>query len=395
MNTQELLDKIESIKDWVIQQRRFFHRHPELGMEEHRTSETISKLLMEMVIPHRTGIAGTGIVGLIKGSRPGKTVALRADMDALPVIEATGLKYASVEDGKMHACGHDAHMAILLGVAKILNGMKDKLSGNVKLFFQPAEETDGGAKPMIDAGCMENPHVDYVLGLHVTPYIDTGKILVKSGKLTASSDIFRITVEGRSSHAAYPEDGTDAIVLGAHVVTALQTIVSRNISPLDSTVITVGKIHGGIKENIIADRVELSGTMRTLDPQTRVFVKDRIVTLATGVCNALGGKCSIEFEDGYMPIINNDEVTSIVTRNAQQLLGLKNVLPKEHPSMGVEDFSFFCNTAPGAFYYLGCGDPDQKERSPAHSPHFLLDERCLTTGILLQTVNTLTLLGMN
>jgi amidohydrolase len=393
MNTQELLEKIQSIKDWVIQQRRFFHRHPELGMEEYRTSETISALLMELEIPCHTGVAGTGIVGLIKGNRPGRTIALRADMDALPITEATGLEYASVEVGRMHACGHDAHMAILLGVAKILNGMKDELSGNVKLLFQPAEETDGGARPMIKAGCMETPHVDYVLGLHVTPYVDTGKILIKSGTLTASSDIFRITVYGRSSHAAYPEDGVDAILLGAHVVTALQTIVSRNTSPLDSCVITVGKIQGGTKENIISDQVNLSGTMRTIDSKTRALIKDRIVALSTGVCDALGGRCSVEFEEGYMPIINNDEVTSLIIRNAQQLLGATNVLAKDHPSMGVEDFSFFCDVAPGAFYYLGCGDPGQKERVPAHSPHFLLDERCLTTGILLQTVNTLTLLG--
>lgn len=392
MDIKTLRSRVAAITDWVIQTRRDFHQYPELGMAEHRTAEKIATHLEKMGIPHVTGVAQTGIVGTITGSSSGKTVALRADMDALPIQENTGLAYESRIPGKMHACGHDAHTAILLGAARVLNAMRDEFNGTVKLLFQPAEETDGGAQPMIASGCMENPHVDYVLGLHVTPYLETGQIWVKHGKLSASSDILRLTVRGKSSHAAYPEEGVDAIVLAAHVVTTLQTIVARNVSPLEAVVLTLGKIHGGTKENIIADAVELSGTMRTLDPEVRALLKLRIRSIAQGVCEGMGGSCTVEFEEGYMPVINNNSVVDVVIRNAETLLGKENVLYKERPSMGVEDFSFFCHYSPGAFYYLGCGNKANGIDAPGHSPFFQIDEDCLKTGVLLQVMNTLSLL---
>ncbi len=392
MNDSELIWKrIIELEDWVVAIRRDLHRHPELGTEEHWTSERIAGLLREMAIPFQR-MAGTGIVGLIGGGRPGKTVALRADMDGLPIQEATDLEYASLHPGKMHACGHDAHTAILIGAARVLNDMKERLAGTVKLFFQPAEETDGGAKPMIEAGCMKDPNVDYVLGLHVTPYAEAGQVLIRYGKITAASDIVKLSVQGRSSHAAYPEESVDAIVIAAQLITALQTIVSRNLSPLDSGVLTFGTIRGGVKENVIADEVSLTGTIRTLDPQTRRLMKERVAALVANLCQAMGGSGTVRFEEGYPPTINHDEVTRVVEANAKALLGVVNVLDKEHPSMGVEDFSYFCQAAPGAFYYLGCGNRAQGITAPGHHPGFRIDETCLRTGIWLQVINTLTLL---
>lgn len=392
IQNQTLLAKVMAIEPWLIDIRREFHRHPELGMAEHWTSGKISALLEEMGIPQRTGVANTGIVGIIKGGQTGKTVALRADMDALPISEDTGLPYSSLNDGQMHACGHDAHLAILLGAARILNSLKTELTGNLKLFFQPAEETVGGAKPMIEAGCMEDPHVDNVLGLHVTPYAAAGEIMIRPGKICAASDGLIISIQGRSAHAAYPEEGTDAIAIAAQVVTALQTIISRNLSPLDSGVITLGMIHGGHQENIIADRVRLSGTIRTLDPDTRRKVKERIQTLVSGIVAGLGGESIVEFEEGYPPVINDEHLIEMIETNATALLGKEKVLFKERPSMGVEDFAYFCQAAPSAFYYLGCGNPERGITAPGHSSKFQINEACLKTGVLLQVVNTLSLL---
>lgn len=389
---QTLQEKVNAIEPWLIDIRREFHRYPELGMAERQTSGKIVAFLEEMGIPYCNGIANTGIVGLIRGGKPGKTVALRADMDALPISEATGLPYSSLIAGQMHACGHDAHMAILLGTARVLNSFKTELPGNIKLFFQPAEETEGGAKPMIEAGCMENPHVNYVLGLHVTPYAEVGQILIRSGKICAASDGLAITIRGKSAHAAYPEEGTDAIVIAAQVVTALQSIISRNLSPLDSGVITLGMINGGHKENIIADEVRLSGTIRTLDPITRIKIKEKIQSLVLSITAGLGGEGTVKFKEGYPPVINDECLVKIIQTNASFLLGKENVLFKEHPSMGVEDFAYFCQAAPGAFYYLGCGNQAQGITAPGHSSQFQIDEACLKTGVLLQVVNTLSLL---
>ena len=387
-----LLNATAAIEDWVVALRREFHQHPELGNEELWTAHYISKLLTEMGIPHQTGVAGTGVVGLIQGSRPGKTIALRADMDGLPLTEATGLAYASLNPGKMHACGHDAHLAIQLGAARLLNSLKKDFAGNIKLLFQPAEETTGGARPMIAAGCMNNPVVDYVLGLHVTPLAEAGQVLLREGQITAASDSLRITIIGRSTHAAYPEEGVDAIVIAAQIITALQTIVSRKISPLDSGVITLGKINGGSRENIIAETVILEGTIRSLDPITRDKIKTNLSRIVNGICDAMGGSGQITFTEGYLPIINHEDTMKTIEANAKNFLGNENVLIKEQPSLGVDDFSFFANQAAGVFYYLGCGNKKQGITIPGHSPEFQIDETCLKTGVLLQLSNTLSLL---
>ena len=392
MQIERLTTATAAIEDWVVALRREFHQHPELGNEELWTAHYISKLLTEMGIPQQTGVAGTGVVGLIQGNHPGKTIALRADMDGLPLTEATGLAYVSLNPGKMHACGHDAHLAIQLGAARLLNNLKKDFAGNIKLLFQPAEETTGGARPMIAAGCMNNPVVDYVLGLHVTPLAEAGQILIRYGQITAASDSLNITISGRPTHAAYPEEGIDAIVIAAQVITAMQTILSRNISPLDAGVITIGRINGGARDNIIAETVNLSGTIRSLDSKTRNTIKAILNRTVTGICEAMGGSCEITFTEGYLPIINHDKVMKVVELNAETLLGKTNVLTKEQASLGVDDFSCFAHQVPGAFYYLGCGNKQLGITIPGHSPEFQIDEACLITGVKLQVMSALSLL---
>ena len=385
MDIGSIIQKVSNIEPWVIAQRREFHRHPELGMNEYWTSQRITGLLDEMEIPfHKT--VSTGIVGIILGEKPGKTIALRADMDGLPIEEATGLEYSSISKGKMHACGHDAHMAILLGTAKILNEIREGITGNIKLLFQPAEETIGGAQRMIEEGCLENPQVDEVLGLHVTPDAEIEQIMLRRGIVTATSDSFQITIHGKSAHAAYPEAGVDAIIIAAQVINALQTIISRNISPLKAGVITLGKIEGGTQENIIADNVILNGTMRTLNPQIRKHIQDRILKLVTEICIGMEGKGTVELNAGYPSIMNDDNLVQVVETNAVHLLGPKNVIPKEKPSLGVDDFAFFSQHAPSVFYYLGCSNRSLGISAPEHSPQFQIDEACLGTGILLQVI---------
>lgn len=387
--------RIIEIFDELVNIRRDFHINPELSQQEYRTQKKIQSYLNEWGIENYS-IAQTGVVGLIKGINPGKTIGIRADIDALPIHEKSTQSYGSVNEGVMHACGHDAHTTILLGIAKIMKEMADSeetFNGNVKLLFQPAEETVGGAKRMIAEGCMQNPTVDYVLGLHVMPYIDAGMVELKHGKLNAATDTIRITLKGKSSHGAYPDEGIDAIAMAGSVITSLQTIVSRNISPLNSVVISLGKISGGVKTNVIADEVKIAGTLRTLDDDTRKFVKQRIKEIVKNTANAYGGKGSADFREGYKSLINNDEVVDIVKENAEKLIGKGKVVFKEFPSLGAEDFSYFLDEAKGAFFHLGCGNKEKGITSVIHTETFDIDEECLKIGIQLQINNVLSLMN--
>lgn len=378
----------QEILPWLIEVRRDFHQYPEIGFEETRTQKQIMRYLDEMGIPY-TRSAGTGVVGLIKGGRPGACVALRADMDALPILEADDREYRSKIPGKMHACGHDAHMTCLLGAARILNRYKAELAGTVKLFFQPAEETEGGALPMIREGVLENPKVDAIFGLHVSSDIPAGQIGVKYGQMNAASDELHITVRGENGHGAYPHSGRDAIVIAAHVITALQTIVSRNVDPRQAAVITLGVIQGGTASNILAQEVKLTGTIRTLDPTVRAFVKGRIREVADLTARSLGGEAEVTMVEGYTSLINNDELVDLVKRNGEELLGAENVRVNPLPNMGVEDFAFFAEHVPGAFYHLGVRNEETGCVYPVHHPRFDLDERSLAVGAALQAYNTL------
>lgn len=385
----QILKYASEIKPWLIEIRRDLHQHPELGREEFRTQEKIIQLLEEMGIPYETNFAHTAVVGLIKGKYEGRTVALRADMDALPIEDKKSVPYRSKVSGKMHACGHDAHTAILLGAARILNSMRDQLKGNVKLLFQPAEETFGGAKPMIEAGVMENPRVDAVFGLHVSTEIPTGEIGVKFGQLNAASDTIKIILHGKSTHGAYPHSGVDTIVMAGQVINGLQTIVSRNVDPRDSAVVTLGKIQGGTQENIIADKVEMVGTVRTLDPEVREKVVGRIQALVPQIAEAMGGSGEVFREQGYAALINHDEMVEVVKGNGEELLGRDKVKMIKNPSLGVEDFAYFLQEAPGAFYFLGCRNEAKGIIHDGHNGYFDIDEDCLEIGVALQITNVL------
>ena len=379
-------------KPWLTQVRRELHRNPELGLREFKTSETVRRLLDEMGIPCERPGGGTAVVGLIAGKDGGKTVALRADMDALPITEPSRAAYCSRNPGVMHACGHDAHMAIQLGAARMLFGMRESLCGNIKLLFQPAEETVGGARTMVKQGCMENPHVDCCIGLHVMPHLPVGKAELKYGVLDGASNPTHIVIHGRTAHGAYPELGVDAIVIASQVVSALQTFVSREISPLDPAVFTVGTIRGGSKSNIIADKVEMDAILRTVNPRTREFALKRIPEIVKGVSASLGGSAEVEMEDGYPALINDGDIVNAIRAPAEEILGKENVVIREKPSLGVEDFSYFLGCCKGAFYHLGCALADGSAAAPLHSPGFDIDEDCLPYGVLLQSAFALTLL---
>lgn len=391
---EQVWQQAQEILPWLIEVRRDFHQYPEIGLEEFRTQEQVMRYLDEMGIPY-TKSAGTGIVGLIQGGRPGATVALRGDMDALPILEAEDREYRSKIPGKMHACGHDAHMTCLLGAARILNTYKAELAGNVKVFFQPAEETVGGALPMIKEGVLENPKVDAVFGLHVSSDIPAGHIGVKYGQMNASSDDLSIIVRGENAHGAYPHSGRDAIVIAAHVITALQTIVSRNVDPRRAAVITIGMISGGTANNILAQEVKLTGTIRTLEPSVREQVKERIQEVAALTARALGGEAEVTYEEGYTSLINNDALVDLVKRNGEELLGEHHVRVNELPNMGVEDFAYFAESVPGAFFHLGVRNEETGCVYPVHHPNFDLDERSLAVGAAMQALNTLVYLKEN
>ena len=381
MEDRELKALVEAQKDWMVDIRRRLHRIPERGFAEHKTQKVIMETLDALGIPYTT--ERTWVVGVIEGGLPGEVVALRADMDALPLEEPEGLSFRSEHPGMMHACGHDAHMTMVLGAAKVLMGMRDRLPGTVKLLFQPAEETDGGAEPMVQRGVMENPHVDRVYGLHVQPYLPVGVIETRAGTLNASTDDVELTILGRSSHGAYPESGADAIVCAAQVITSLQTLVSRNVSPLASAVLSLGMISGGTAGNIICDRVSLRGTLRTANSEIRAMMKRRIEEVASGVAAAMGCTAEVRITSGYAALVNDEAEASRVMRVGARLLGEKNVVRKAAPSMGGEDFSFFCESVPGAFFHLGCVKKEDMPAPLLHSRDFHLDEDCLTVGAMM------------
>lgn len=389
----DIQNRINEIFEELVEMRRDFHKNPELSQYEFRTQKKIQEYLNAWGIENYP-CAQTGVVGIIRGKNEGKTVGLRGDIDALPINEKNNQPYCSVNPGVMHACGHDGHTAILLGVGKIMKELsqtENSFNGNVKLFFQPAEETIGGGDRMVKESCMENPTVDYVLGLHVMPYIDAGKVELKYGKLNASTDSIKIELKGKSAHGAYPDKGIDAIVIAGNVITSLQTIVSRNISPLNSIVISLGKITGGVKDNVIADEVTITGTLRALDDETRNYAKQRIYDVVKNTAAAYGGEGTVEFYDGYQALINNDEVVDVIKENAEKILGKENIVYKEFPSLGAEDFSYFSDVAKGAFFHLGCGDSIKGINSPIHTEKFDIDEKCLKIGVLLQVNNILSL----
>lgn len=371
------LSEADEIKYEIIGLRRAIHQYPEIGTEEEQTAQRVENYLNGLGIKNRRSY-GTGVIGLLEGGKPGATVALRADMDALRIEEKTGLPYASGRAGLMHACGHDAHTAALLGAANLLAKHKDELKGNVKFIFQPDEESDGGAKHMIRDGVMENPKVNAVFGAHVDPLLPVGHVGFLPGKAYAASNMFRITIKGKSTHAAKPQLGVDAVAVAAQVVSALQQFASRNVDPLDSVVISVCTMQSSSAQiNIISDEVKMGGVIRTLGPEMRQKAVSSVRKIVGGVAEALGAEAEIDIADGHSGIVNDPAMTSLAENAAKELLGEQRVIRLEKPTMGTEDFGLFLDKAPGCFFSMGVGNAEKGIASPAHNNAFNVDEDAL------------------
>ena len=352
------------------------HQYPELGNQERQTAALVRRRLEELGIEYVPS-AGTGTAALIRGGRPGKTVGFRADMDALPIIEETGLPYASRRPGVMHACGHDFHTAALLGAAQLLQERRESLAGHVKLFFQPDEEGDGGAERMIAAGCMENPAVDAMLCCHVESGIPAGTLSVRSGPICAASNPFTVTLRGRGTHGAKPHLGSDVIAAGAQLVTALQTISSRRTDPTEPVVVTVGSFHSGAAGNVLPEEAVLAGILRTMSGGARERVKEDLRAITAGIAAAMGVEAEVRITESYPCCANDPAVTELVRRAAAAILGPENVLEMGEPSLGADDFGYFANLVPSCYYYIGVGSADGSCAFPNHNPRFAADPAAL------------------
>ena len=368
--------EIKDIEKNIIDWRRDFHQYPELGFDEYRTSKIIGEALKEMGLAPQMNVGKTGVTAdLTFGEGP--TIALRADMDALPMQETSGLDFSSKHDGVMHACGHDGHMAMLLGAAKVLTQNGDSFNGTVRFIFQPAEEGAGGARYMIEDGCLDG--VDEIYGIHVWNYQPVGEVGITDGPVLAAADMFEINIKGIGGHGAAPQGTIDAVVVASHLVQALQTIVSRNTNPLESTVVTIGTISGGHNFNIIADKVTLSGTARAYTEENRNLIKTRMAEIIDGVAKTFAAEISFYYEDGYPPTINHTDPANKVLKAAERVVGEKAGMP--YLSMGGEDFSYYLQKIPGCFFFVGSAPNDQKLfETPHHCSHFTMDERALLVG---------------
>jgi amidohydrolase len=394
---QSRIDQMaKDIEPKVIEWRRHFHQNPELSNREVKTAAKVAEHLRSLGIEVQTGVAKTGVVGLLKGGKPGPVVALRADMDALPVTERNTLPFASKEKttfngqetGVMHACGHDAHVAILMGVAEILSKNRNELSGTVKFIFQPAEEgppagEEGGAGIMVREGVLENPKVDVIFGLHVRSMTPLGKIQYRPMGFMAASDWFTIKVYGKQAHGAAPWLGIDPIVTSAQIINALQTIVSRQMElTKEAAVVTVGRINGGIRENIISEYAEMAGTIRTFDRQMQKQVHDRIRLIATNIAESAGARAEVTI-DSKTPVTYNDpQLTEKMVSSLQRAAGVENVI-RINPDTGAEDFAYYQEKVPGLFFFVGACPPsiDPSKAASHHTPDFMMDEGSMITGV--------------
>ncbi len=383
---QELKDKIKQLSAELLPEiiilRREFHANPEMAFEEFKTSDIIFKKLQEWGIEVKQGVAKTGLVAMIKGNNPsGKVVALRADMDALPIFEANDVDYKSKTDGVMHACGHDVHMASLLGTAKILAELKDRFDGTIKLIFQPSEEKyPGGASVMIKEGVLENPKPDIMIAQHVLPELETGKIGIKSGKFMASTDEIYLTVKGKGGHGATPHKNVDPVLIAAHIIIGLQQLVSRNTPPNIPTVLSFGRIIAEGKTNIIPDEVMIEGTIRTFDEDWRAEAHKRIEKMTKSIAESFDGACDVFIDKGYPDLHNDELLTARLINYAEEYLGEKNV---EHIDvrMTAEDFALYAQIIPACLYRLGIANEAKGITSNLHTSTFNVDERSLETGM--------------
>lgn len=383
MDYTTILREAEGLRDEVVRLRRKIHARPEIGFEEHETARFVAAYLRRLGLEVRTGVGKTGVIGLLR-TGANRTIALRADMDALPLVEKTGLPFASRNAGRMHACGHDAHVACLLATAKLLMKHRRALPVNVKFIFQPAEESPpGGARPMIEAGVLEQPPVSQIFAIHCDTSIKTGRIGIKSGVAMANADNMEITVLGKGGHAARPHQSIDAIVVTAEIVSALQTIVSRNVNPLEPAVVTLATIQGGTKSNIICDRVEMRGTIRSVTTSMRKRLPLLISRIACGIASSMGASARCRFVRGYPALKNHESAVQYVREVAAGLFRKSAVIMLEQPVMGGEDFAYYLRKVPGAFVRLGVCDGTERTSYPWHHPKFDIDEKALPMGVAL------------
>ncbi|MBA3951040.1 MAG: amidohydrolase, partial [Rubrobacter sp.] len=384
MDVTPSLDKLqaeieERFGERISALRRDIHRQPELGFDTEKTAQKVLDALEGLPLEIQTGVAQNGIVATLAGEGEGPVVGLRADMDALPITEETDLPFASEVEGKMHACGHDGHTSMLVGAAYALSGMRDRLNGTVKFFFQPAEEGGGGGRVMVEEGAADG--LDSIFALHLWPGLPFGTVATKAGAIMAAADAFEMEVRGTGGHGAMPHLSADAVVIAAHVVTALQTVVSREVDPVEPAVLTVGEIGAGTAFNVIPEKARLGGTVRTLNEDLRKNMPERIEAIAQGVARGMRADAHLDYTFSYPVTRNNAEVAGHVLRVAGGLFGEESVQELANPSMGAEDFAYFLEKVPGAFVWLGVG----RDVSGLHTPQFAFDEKVLPRGSALLT----------
>ncbi len=372
---------IRALQPKLMQWRRQLHQRPELGFQEVQTAAFITEKLAAWGIEYQSGIAKTGIVAIIRGQQPGPVLAIRADMDALPIQELNEVDYRSQHPGVMHACGHDGHVAIALGTAYYLAQHRESFRGTVKIIFQPAEEGPGGAKPMIEAGVLAHPRVDGIIGLHLWNNLPLGSVGVRTGALMAASEYFYCTLYGKGGHGAIPHQTVDSIVVGAQVVNALQTIVARNVDPLKSAVVTVGEFHAGTAVNVIADQAYFSGTIRYFDPAYETFFEKRLHEVIGGICQAHGATYSLNYKPLYPAVVNDPDMTDLVRSVALSVVETPAGVVPDCQTMGGEDMSYFLKAVPGCYFFLGSANPAKNLDFPHHHPRFDFDEAALSAGV--------------
>lgn len=393
---KELKVNAETLKDRLVEIRRHFHCYPETAFEEEKTGEYISVLLEEVGLEVKRNVAGTGVVALLKGSEEGKTIALRADMDALPLQDIKDADYSSRHPGVCHACGHDAHMAVVIGAALLLSKYRDRMKGQVKFIFQPAEEKPpGGASFMIEAGALDHPSVDAILGIHTNPYFPVGSVALKKGPIMAAADLIKIKIIGSGGHGAAPHQTVDPVVAAAQVIQGLQLISSRMVDPLEPIVVTIAKIQGGEKFNIIPREVELEGTVRTLNPGLRDQVKGMIERILGGITSACGAQYELEYVRNYPVLVNDHNITALVEEASREILGKENTVILEKPLMGSEDFASYLEHIPGSYLFLGVGPEEGKTIYPWHHPGYDINEEALPVGAAVLAWAALKLLQNN
>ncbi len=391
-NLNKLKTRIDEIFEETVEIRRHLHMYPELGEHEEKTASFIQKKLTELGIPFEKNVAGHGISAIIYGKNREHGAAIRADIDALPLTEKNEVPFRSKHEGVMHACGHDIHTAILLGTAKVLNEIKDELPGSVRLLFQPSEETIGGAKQMIEEGCLKAPEINSIIGLHVESSVDAGSVQLIPGAMNAASCEFRVKVIGKSCHGAHPSDGVDSLLPACTMVSSLQSIITRRVHPADAVLITVGKFNSGIKNNIISGETLFSGIIRTLKLEYRGFVKTQIESMCKSIAQAYGAECEVTFRDSYPSLENDDTLFNWVKESSEEMLGADCVEVQPKPSLGADDFAYFCHGTRGLYYNIGTRRPGETETFPIHSDRFNPDEECIRTGMLTETASILKIL---